>query len=218
MNSRAPVEAQTKSYAAALIVGSVSTLGALALHPEGQEVLTQHGSIMMLMVHLVLLVNIGLLAFGCCGIVRRLGIHRADMTAGMVAYGFAMCAVVVPIAISAFVIPGLESRLSAIDKIADPITQKALMQSMSLCEQFIQGFVKTFVPTYFIAIAFWSYAMWRTKIFSRALAVFGLVMSVIMPFAVLSGHLRMSAHGFGVVMLIIGIWSIWAAVLKNKQR
>lgn len=199
-------------YRVALIFGSIGGVAMMAFHPEGHDTITERGSFMMLLVHLAGLLNIGLLAFGSVGIVRALGSERADVTGGGVAYGFAMAAVIPPIVISAFIIPAMAKQIWAIDKVADPIAYKIIMQSLSLCGQWIQGCVKAFVLTMFVAIALWSLAMLRTRLFPKSLAIYGLVVGVAIPLAVLSNQLRMSAHGFAAVMLAIGVWSIWSAI------
>lgn len=62
-------------------------------------------------------------------------------------------------------------------------------------------------------------AMLRERIFSRALAAYGIVSAGAVLAMTVSGHLRFDSHGFGAVVLAQGIWFFWmAARLAEHPR
>jgi len=70
------------------------------------------------------------------------------------------------------------------------------------------------------AILLWSISILRSGIFSRALGIYGSFVAPLTLIAVLSGHIRLNVHGFGMVVLGQAIWFISAGVLlwTNKQE
>jgi hypothetical protein len=60
--------------------------------------------------------------------------------------------------------------------------------------------------------------MLRSGLFSRSLGIYGCVVAPLTLIAVLSGHVRLNVHGFGMVILGQAIWFISAGVLLWKEN
>ncbi|HEV7675208.1 MAG TPA: hypothetical protein VGQ12_11815 [Candidatus Angelobacter sp.] len=81
-----------------------------------------------------------------------------------------------------------------------------------------QAFALIFVVASSVAIVLWSAAIIRSNVFSRALGVFGCLLGPLTILVVLSGHLRLNVHGFGMVALSQSIWFISAGVLLWREK
>jgi hypothetical protein len=81
-----------------------------------------------------------------------------------------------------------------------------------------QAFAMIFVVASSSAIFLWSIAMLRSGLFSRSLGIYGCVVAPLTLIAVLSGHVRLNVHGFGMVILGQAIWFISAGVLLWKEN
>jgi hypothetical protein len=81
-----------------------------------------------------------------------------------------------------------------------------------------QAFALVFVVASSAAILLWSIAILRSGIFSRALGIYGCFVAPLTLIAVLSGHIRLNVHGFGIVVLSQAVWFISAGVLLWKEK
>jgi hypothetical protein len=210
-------ELNSKAHGLALVLGSIAMVGMMAFHPTGRDLYTGHFADGMKWVHLVALANAGLLLFGFIGLSHRLGFARTDVIAAACAYLLAIMTVMTPIAISAFVMPSLESQLIAAKAVADTNKLASLMSLFSFCGMLIQAFVNVFVITASTAMLFWSIAMLRTQRFAKWLGFTGVLIASALIITLLAGHLRMSVHGFGTAMLATAIWNISAAIVMIRR-
>jgi hypothetical protein len=64
----------------------------------------------------------------------------------------------------------------------------------------------------------WSAAILRSGEFSRGLGVYGCILGPLTLIAVLSGHIRLNVHGFGMVVLGQAVWFISAGILLWKEK
>jgi hypothetical protein len=69
-----------------------------------------------------------------------------------------------------------------------------------------------------VAIVLWSAAILNSTVFARALGIYGCILGPLTIMAVLSGHIRLNVHGFGLVVLGQAIWFITAVIQLWQQN
>jgi hypothetical protein len=207
-----------RKSALALIIGMIGTIITMAFHPTGHDLVTsEHFDSMMRLavaVHALALICLPIIFLGTLGLYRRLaGANRLSLTA-LVMYGFAAVAVMNAATLSGLVAPGLARHM---------LTNEAGSRDMwsiafHLSGDLNQAFALVFVVASWAAILLWSIAILRSGNFSRALGIYGCCVAPITLIAVLSGHIRLNVHGFGMVVLSQAVWFISAGVLLWKEK
>jgi hypothetical protein len=81
-----------------------------------------------------------------------------------------------------------------------------------------QGFAKVNAVAWAAAILLWSAAILRTGRLPRAPGIAGAVVGATLLLAVLSGHLRLDVHGFGIMTAAQAVWLVWIGVLLIRRR
>lgn len=84
--------------------------------------------------------------------------------------------------------------------------------------QMNQAFAKVFVVGAALAIIAWSYAVASLGAVERCVAWYGWFVGVVSLAALFSGHVRMDAHGFGMIVLLQAIWNIALGVSMLRTR
>lgn len=202
---------------AALIAGMVGFIITMALHPTGRDLVSpEHSASMMQLnvaVHSLALVCIPILFLGALGLTRRLASPNKLALAGLVLFGFSEVAVMIAAGVSGLVTPGLIHHMVAEPAMAD--TWRAALQ---LSGHLNQAFALIFVVASSVALVLWSTAIVRSNLLSRPLGIYGCLLGPLTILAVLSGHLRLNVHGFGMIALSQAVWLISAGVLLWKER
>jgi hypothetical protein len=73
---------------------------------------------------------------------------------------------------------------------------------------FNQACAKVFVVGTSLAIILWSITLSRFGVLERRIGITGWFISLAALFGLLSGHVQMSAHGFGFIVLLQAVWAI----------
>jgi hypothetical protein len=199
----------------ALIAGSTGLIITMALHPVGHDLLVpgQFDRIarLVVVVHTLALVCIPVMFLGALGLSRRLASPDRLSLCAVVAYGFACVAAINAAAVSGLVAPGIARQMAA----ADPAggTAKVWSVLFTYSGSLNQAFALVFVVASSAALALWSAGILRNAIFARGLGVYGCILGSLTVVAVLSGHLRLNVHGFGLVVLGQAIWFVLAGIL-----
>jgi hypothetical protein len=216
-NSTVQFMTDNRMSGAALIAGMIGFIITMAFHPTGHDLVSpEHSASMMqvnVAVHSLALVCIPILFLGALGLTRRLASPNRLALAGLVLFGFSEVAVMIAAGVSGLVTPGLIHHMVAEPVMAD--TWRAVLQ---LSGHLNQAFALIFVVASSVAIVLWSAAIIRSNVFSRALGVYGCLLGPITILVVLSGHLRLNVHGFGMIALGQAIWFISAGVLLWKEK
>lgn len=163
-------------------------------------------------VHSLALVCIPILFLGALGLTRRLAAPNRLALSALVMYGFADVAVMIAAATSGLIAPGLFHHMAANPGMAD-----AWRAALALNGHINQAFAMIFVVASSAAIVLWSAAILRSSGFSRPLGIYGCIIGPLTVIAVLSGHIRLNVHGFGLVVLVQAIWFISAGILLWKD-
>jgi hypothetical protein len=201
----------------ALITGMAGSIITMALHPTGHDLSTpEHSATMMQLnvaVHSLALVCVPILFMGAIGLTRRLASPNRLALAALVMFGFAEVAVMIAASMSGLVAPGLFHHMAAEPGMSD--TWRAVL---TLSGHLNQAFAQVYVFASSAAIVLWSAAILRAHTFSRSLGIYGCVLGPLTVIAVLSGHIRLNVHGFGVIILSQALWLIAAGVLLCREK
>jgi hypothetical protein len=196
----------------AFFIGMAGTIITMALHPTAQDLGggSGHADHMMqlnMAVHSLVLVCIPILFLGALGLTRRLAAPDRLALSGLVLFGFAEVAVMIAAAASGLIAPGL------FHHIADDPGKADMWRAVLILNGHInQAFAMIFVVASSIAIMLWSAAIIRNRMWWRGLAIYGCILGPLTIVAVLSGHVRLNVHGFGLVMLGQAIWFVCSGV------
>lgn len=201
----------------ALIAGMLGTIITMALHPTARDLTTpEHSAYMMQLnvaVHSLALVCIPILFLGALGLTRHLSAPNRLALAGLVVFGFAEVAVMIAATASGLIAPGLFHHMAA-----DPGMADMWRAVLALNGHLNQSFALLYVVASSVSIVLWSAAILRSNIFSRPLGIYGYILGPITILVVLSGHLRLNVHGFGMIALSQAVWFISAGVLLWKEK
>ncbi|HUD65148.1 MAG TPA: hypothetical protein VMQ17_11245 [Candidatus Sulfotelmatobacter sp.] len=198
----------------ALIAGSIGLIITMAFHPTGHDLLApgQFDRIARLIVavHTLALASIPVMFLGTLGLSRRLASPDKLSVCAVVAYGFAGVAALNAAAFSGLVAPGLARQMAA----ATPASETANLWSVLFTYNgFLnQAFAMVFVVASSTSLALWSVAILRNGLLARSVAVYGCILGPLTVAAVLSGHLRLNVHGFGLVVLGQAVWFVIVGV------
>ena len=198
---------------AALIAGAVLGLLTMSLHPSGRDLLAtgQFSPTAFLagLAHAIAIASMPLSFLGALALSRRLAAPDRLAVAALVVYGFALAAGLAAATLSGFVAPGLARQL--IDA-SPPATDhwRVLFQYNGLLNQ---AFARVLVVASATAIVLWSLSIVSRRALAPGVGIYGLVSGPVIVVAVVSGHLRLDVHGFGLVVLAQSAWFIIVGVL-----
>lgn len=200
-------------YGSALIASVAGLLVTAAFHPTGHQVLASAESLERLLhvtvaTHALALASVGLSLHGLVGLSRHLGMARLDVTAALTAFAMAVMGVICAATASGFVAPELARSIFAAEEPTRPVWRQFFLYN----GYFNQGFAKFHTVASSAAIVLWSIALLRTG-FGRAAGWVGCLVGMSVAGALLSGHLPLNVHGFGLVTIAQGIWFSWVGVL-----
>lgn len=201
----------------ALITGMAGTIITMALHPTGHDLISEHAASMMQLnvaVHTLALVCVPILFLGALGLTQRLASPNRLALSGLVLFGFAEVAVMIAAAASGLIAPGLFHHMSE----TGPAAADAWRAAMALTGHLNQAFALIFTVASSVAIVFWSAAILKSSIFNRALGIYGCILGPLTILGVLSGHIRLNVHGFGMVVIGQAVWFISAGVILWNEK
>jgi hypothetical protein len=197
----------------ALILGTFGGLVTMTLHPTGHDISVGGRAALNVFVHSLALLSQPLLLMGMLVFTLRFTKERATAVAAYIIFAWASVAIMLATTMSGFVATSLlepsSSQHGASQEIIRSLTHYTGLLNSS--------FATVFAALSSVAIIVWSAAMLREAIFSRGLAVYGLVVSSLILIATLTGNLRMNIHGFGALVLGQGIWFMWIAGQLRSQ-
>lgn len=202
-----------RSAAIALVAGTVAGLITMALHPTGHDVVSNAtaggANTLNVAVHALALVGQPLLLAGLLVVTLRLGASRDLAVLAFICFAFAVVAVMIAAVASGLLAPEMVREIAN----ADDSQRAGMLNALHYTGELNQAFAKVHVVFSGIALLLWSAAILRERGLSRGVAIFGIVTGVLQVAGVLSGQLRLDIHGFGLVVLLQGIWIVWLARL-----
>jgi len=192
----------------ALIAGSLGGILTMAIHPTagGHLALEQvtHLALVSAVAHSIALVSVVVLFLGACGLAQSIATADRLSFAALVTFGFACVAIFIAATVSGFIIPDI-MKLMARDASADPRPWQIVISGIF---QVNQAMSRIYSVGASLAIILWSLSSLRNTGFSRAIAIYGCLVSVLIIAAIASGHLHLNVHGMAAVWLSQAIWFI----------
>lgn len=202
----------------ALIAGSVAGIITMALHPGGHHVLTaqQFESLvpMLIAVHALGLASVPIMFLGAWGLSRYAGTPDRIAMAALVIYASGLLAIMNAAVYDGLVAPAILRQMA----FAAPSASDMWHTLFNYNFRQNQAFAQLYVAASSLAIVLWSVSFIRSHALTRSVAVYGCILGPITFAALVSGYLRLDAHGFGMVMLCQAIWFITVGVLLCRIR
>ena len=193
---------------AALIVGTLAQVTTMIVHPTSVASITPealaHEMQALVATHALALLSVPVVVFGLAGVTRRLGWETPAALFAFIVYAFAAIAIVFAAITDGLVNAELIPRTFGAPETALPLLKSVLGYNFQLN----QACAKVYVAGSSLAIIFWSMALYRHGTFDRIVAIVGGVVGVVALAGLLSGHVRMSAHGFGLIVFLHAVWMI----------
>lgn len=192
----------------------------MIFHPTGHDLLAQADQIarrnetIAVTTHALALASIPLLLFGFVGLSRRLGWAHPETSAAFIAYAFAAAAAICATVINGIVAPALTRRIMTADEPTRQIISVVFMNNTLLN----QAFSKIFAVASSAAVTLWSVSMLKGNRVTRSIGVIGCVVGLAGLAGLLSGHLRMNVHGFGILVFAQSVWIILLGVFLCRQK
>jgi hypothetical protein len=200
-------------YGFALILGTAASIATMSFHPTGANALTSpemltHEMRVLVAVHTLALLSIPVLVFGFAGVTYRLGWERLAASFAFVVYAFSAVAIMVAAIADGLINAALMPKMIGAPESELQILKAALVYNFQLN----QACAKVFVVGSSLAFIFWSAALMRAGTFGRRVAAVGWFTGGIALLGLLSGHVRMSAHGFALIVFLQAVWVVLLAV------
>lgn len=210
----------SKIYGIALIIGTLGGIITMLFHPTGNDLLNQpdeiarRNELITTAAHSLAIFSLPLLFFGFLGFSRRLGLENPFNLAGLIAYGFGTIAVLNAAVINGLVAPTLTRKIIGADEPTQNLLRLILTSNFSLN----QAFTKVFVVATAIALISWSICLLKKGRMMKATAIIGFAVGIFGILGILTGHLRLNVHGFGLFMFVQSIWTILIAVFMLRPE
>lgn len=202
-----------RNAAIALVTGSIAGLVTMSLHPTGQDVVQSAAAgaanARTAVVHSLALVALPLVLAGTLALTLRFRARRDLAVAAYIFFAVATVAVLIAGVASGFLAPAVLRGYAE----ADEQARAVMLNALHYTGRVNQAFAKVQVAFSGVAILLWSAAMLLGRELSRALAAFGMLLAAALLLGIVTGVLRLNIHGYGLVVLGVGVWMVWAAVL-----
>lgn len=200
-----------KAGALALILGTITMIGVMALHPSGAA---GHGDALAktlrlgVIVHAVAIAMAPVLTFGFFAFTRSVGFERALPGLAFFVFLFGAVCVMMAATMSGFVAPRLIEALSMAQG-----AERDLLHGLLRLEWYLnQSFATLHVALFSGAIMLWALSWPDKGVLGAAIQIAGLVVSIGVLAWLISGTLELNVHGMGAVVLAQGAWTILAGV------
>lgn len=199
-----------RKSAVALIVGMTGSIITMALHPHGAMSAEQFDAVARLnmAVHALALFCTPIIFLGTLGLTQRLAARNRLAVSALVFFGFADVAIMIAATASGLLYTGLAQHAHS----ATASTVDSYNVALQLVGHINQSFAMIFVVASSMAIVLWSVSILKGTNFARALGTYGCILGPITVLAVLSGHIRLNVHGFGLIVLGQAVWFVIAGV------
>jgi hypothetical protein len=202
----------------ALIAGAAGAIVTMSIHPSGHDLFApdQFATMARLAVvaHALALATVPVSFLGAMALSRRVSTPERLALAALVTYAFASVAVMSAAVVSGLVGPTLVRRILAAEPEAKPGWEIAFRYNGLLN----QAFARVYVVASAAAIVLWSASILRSGALARGVGICGCLVGPAILIALLSGHLTLGVHGFGLVVLAQASWFIAVGTLLCRFR
>jgi hypothetical protein len=202
----------------ALILGAAGSIITMALHPTGHDLVAPGQltpmSHMIVAVHALALICLPVMFLGAWGLSRCLASPNRLSIMALVFYGFASIAIMNAAAVSGFMSPYIAKQMAE----ADPAMHDSWHAIFHYNGQLNQAFAMVFVVAVSVAIVLWSISMLKNKEFWTSVGIYGCILGPVTIIAVVSGHVTLGVHGFGMIVLCQAIWYVFVGVMLMRIK
>jgi hypothetical protein len=201
--------------ALALIIGTMSGLVTMMLHPTSRDVVASlsdggHGTLNKF-AHSLALFAQPLLVMGMLAFTLRFTTHREEAIAAFILFAWASIAILLATATSGFVATDILS-----DGVHHRMTEGAVDSALHYTSLLNRAFATIYIAFSALAILIWSIAMLRAPQHSNLLGAYG-VLASLACLALVPANRGVSIHGFLAIVTIQGIWFVWVAMTLRRM-
>lgn len=205
-------------HASALIIGILAGIVTMAIHPTGFELHASaeaitHVNHVNIATHVLGLASIPVTLLGVFGISSRIGWNNIHGLGAFIVYCFASVAVMLAAVADGLIGSSLAQELINVDD----SKRQILMMALHYNFQLNQALAKVYVAGSSCAFILWSIALLQLGKATRNLGIGGGIVGLCTLIALLSGHVQMNTHGFGLIILVQASWSILVAVSLLRE-
>jgi hypothetical protein len=219
--AEANIDAGGRPTGVVIIVASIITIVSMSLHPsiasrglEGFVAEATREARFNGIVHGTLIGAMGVLVAGFLGLSQRLCMQNLAVCAAFIAYTLGAVAMMGAATLNGFVVSGLAARYA--DATGDALEH--LRPLLALTHAIADTAARIGVGHWCIAVLLWSLVLLRRGGATRGVGLLGVLVGAAPFLLLVTGHLRMHVHGFGVFVLVQCIWNSAAAVLLIRGR
>jgi hypothetical protein len=201
-----------KIHSLALMIGMAASVVTMSIHPTSIDLHAPAEAIarinhINIATHVLGLASIPVTVLGFFGISCRLGWKNLSGLSAFIIYCFAAVAIMLAAVADGLIAPSLVQEAINVD---DSKRQMILM-ALHYNFQLNQALAKVYVVGSSCSFILWSLAIMRLGRIEAYLGSSGCLIGACGLLALLGGHIQMSAHGFGLIVLVQAIWSILLA-------
>lgn len=206
-------------YAIVLILGSLSGVLVMLIHPVGADVApnnenAMHSIQLGIMVHSLAIAGIMLQFIGLFGFCRKLGLESQFVSAALIIYGFSAVAVMCAAVLDGFGATALAKEMLTADE-----SMLKILRLLSHYNYYInQGFAKIFLVGSSAAVIIWSVLLLKTNSLGKIIGVLGCVICPICLILFIVGHLQTDRNGFGIFFAALSVWTILSAIWTFRNN
>jgi hypothetical protein len=201
----------------ALIAGAAGAIVTMSIHPSGHDLSApgQFDAMARLAVaaHALALATVPVSFLGAMALSRRVATPDRLALAALVTYAFASLAVMSAAVVSGLVGPTLVRQILTAGPPAKTGWEIAVRYNWLLN----QAFARVYVVASSVAVVLWSASILRSGALARGVGIWGCLVGPVILIALLSGHLTLGVHGFGLVVLAQASWFIAVGVLMLRR-
>jgi hypothetical protein len=203
--------------ALALIAGTAALIATMTLHPTGRDFFvpgeSEKAAFLTVLAHALALSAMPVLFLGALVLSRRLASSDGLAISALVLYGFSLAAGMAAATLSGLVAPGIARQI-----LETAGAEKELWRVLFAYNgRLNQGFAQVLTVASSAAVILWSAAIMRSQVLPKAAGIYGLIIGSLILLGVVSGHLRLHVHGFGLVVLAQAVWFVLAGVLLWRR-
>jgi len=196
-----------------LIFGAIASVATMVFHPTHFDAIASAEAIthqvrVLLAVHALALLSVPAVVFGFVVLTQCIGWERPASLFAFIAYCLSAIAIMFAGIADGLINAALIQKMLSADEAARGLLRAALEYNFQLN----QACAKVFVFGTSLAIISWSIAIVRIGPFKRAIGVAGFFVGVAELAVLLSGRVRLDAHGFGLIIVLQAIWIVAVGV------
>ncbi|MEY2438698.1 MAG: hypothetical protein QOI34_83 [Verrucomicrobiota bacterium] len=196
----------------ALILGAISGVITLSLHPTGgahHVTPPQFEKLIALVigVHVLAITGLPFSFLGALALSRRIDSPNRIATMAVVIYGFGLVALMAAATMSGLVTPEILRQVVARTAASDQ--WRTLMDYNHAINQ---GFAQIGAVGSCVAIVLWSGLILKHRVLPIGLGIYGTLIGVVIIISMFAGELKLDVHGFGLITFTQAIWFIIAGV------